>query len=96
MARIISSRQSGQPSVGVPRESWPLRPIRLLRQRSIKRAMVHDPSNGATQPEFKNLLGGIALATRNVKQKFQTPLTPPSPNAGQRVVRQGSNRIVKR
>lgn len=76
--------------------SWPMRPIRFFKQRSIRRTMVNDPSNGETQPEFKNLLGGVALATRNVTRKFQTPQTPPAPNAGQIVVRQRSKRIVKR
>lgn len=76
--------------------SWPMRPIRFFKQRSIQRSMVNDPSNGQTQPEFKNLLGGVALATRNVTRRFQSPQTPPRSGAGQTTVRTGTSKVVKR
>jgi hypothetical protein len=93
--RIVSSGQAGQPGASTPKFTWPLRQPRLLRQRSVNRVMATDLADGATQPEFKNLLGGVALATRNVRRRLQTPLTPPSPNAGRTVVRQTAKRVKR-
>lgn len=94
--RILSSSQSGAPGASVPRMNWPLKPIRFFKQRNIARKMVSDPASGLTSPEFKNLIGGVALKTRNVTRKLQTPLTPPAPNAGQIKVRPRAKRVVKR
>ena len=96
MARILSSRQAGAPGVSTPKYTWPLRQVRLLKQRSVNRVMVNDLADGVSQPEFKNLIGGVTLATRRVARRFQTPQTPPSPNAGEVVVRQTPKRVVRR
>ena len=95
MARILSSGQAGQPAAGLPRRTWPLRRVTLLRQRSVRRLMVDDLSNGVSQPEFKNLIGGVALATRSVKRRLQNPQTPPRSNAGSTVVRQTPKRVKR-
>lgn len=96
MARIVSSGVPGQPGSSVPRRNWPLKPIRFFPQRNVNRVMIHDPASGLNAPEFKNLLGGIALKTRSVARRFQTPQTPPGPNAGVKVVRQARKRVVRR
>lgn len=93
--RILSSGQAGQPGASTPKFTWPMRPIRLLKQRQVHRVMATDLADGATQPEFKNLIGGVTLKTRSVKRRLQNPLTPPSPNAGVKVVRQTPKRIKR-
>lgn len=96
MTRIRSSNQAGAPGSSVPRRLWPLRPIPFFKQRSIHRTMVNDPADGRTQPEFKNTLGGVKLATANVKRRFQSPQTPPAPGAGTTSVSPARSRVVKR
>ena len=95
--RIISTRTAGQPASGVPRRNWALKPIRFFAQRSVKTVMVNNPADGKTQPEFRSLLGGVRLATRNVRRVHQQPQVPPQPGAGTTSVRPARNqRIVKR
>lgn len=96
MTKIISSRSSGQPAAGVPRRSWPLRPVQFFKRRSIKRTMVNDPANGLTQPEFTNLLPGGPATRGGLKITRQQPQTPPASNAGMTTIRPARNRLRRR
>lgn len=103
MARILTSRQSGEPGFGTPRSSWPRlrRPLHPIR--AVRTLIKNDPADGITQPEARTLIGGNGVATpgrggyKGARQVFQTPQTPPAPGAGLRRIRTPrSGRLTRR
>jgi hypothetical protein len=103
MARILSSRQSGQPGFGTPKESWPRLRHPLHPIRAVRTLIKNDPADGITQPEARNLIGGDGVSTpgrggyKGARRIFQNPLTPPAPNSGLRRIRTPrSGRLTRR
>jgi hypothetical protein len=93
MARIVSSRQQGEPGFGTPKSSWPRIRRPLHRILPIKRSMVTGPAIGATSPEAMNLIGGDGVASpgrggyKGARRILQRPMAPPAPGANERTVR---------
>lgn len=103
MAKVITSRQKGEPGFGTPKQNWPRVPKALRRPRTLPTAIARDPSKGVTQPEFKNLVTAHGVLTpgrggyKGARRTYQQPLTPPSPRSGTRVIAPPRNqRIVRR